>query len=339
MAFTLFGSSRIHLALDLRGDSVGVEFIRKEAAGNIVSLAKTTLGVQLGTATEIPNTTVLLSEAKELLTKYPQLHPQSVVVFLHSPHCSRTSETVTKKFTEQVIANATVTALVSSISKPDTKGMTLVHEYVSRYTVNGYRVHDPRQKQGTELGVTVVHTSVPTTLYTALLTPLQAVFQVPLIATSFVEMLIALLAADTSAASDFCIVDLTESHIELTSVRGLVPAPTVHIDTGATALLTTIQKTSEMSREDVERSIPLLASKTLEEQLAKRLSQGVRAAGATLSASITNGMQDTHPFPVPILILCPEQYAHLVDLVLIDVPFATRIHTGDMPHMAGVVGL
>jgi hypothetical protein len=85
MSFSLPWSSRIHCLLDIRAEGVYVEFVRKERSGTVLSLAKTTLAT--GTSlVGVQSAVQLVTACKELLAKYPQFHPQSVVAFLHSPH-------------------------------------------------------------------------------------------------------------------------------------------------------------------------------------------------------------------------------------------------------------
>jgi hypothetical protein len=335
MSFSLPWSSHIHCLLDIRAEGVHVEFVKKERSGAILSLAKTTLAS--GTSlTGVQSAVQLVTACKEMLSKYPQFHPQSVLAFLHAPYTSRESHMVTKKFTEQVVTAAAVASMVDEKPMQKDATRTQVHEYVSKYTLNGYKVYDPRGKKAKECAVTVVRTYVPTDVYTTVLAPLESVFGVPLRVASFTEMLTAIILQAPHPIQDVCVLDIGAESLEYTRVvRGECAA----VDTlplGIALCKKEVCETAEMLSEELATSLPLLAKKTLEEGITKRLTQGIVTASRKIATELE--LKAAH-VTVPLLLIVPESDRVFAELLAAQLPFATVLPAGDMPAMAGMVGL
>jgi hypothetical protein len=312
-----------------------VEFVRKERSGATLSLAKTTL--TLGTSlVGVQSAVQLVTACKEILTKYPQFHPQSVVAFLHTPHVSRETHTVTKKFTEQVVTASAVASMLTEIPSATLAGRTKVHEYVSTYRLNGYKVYDPRGKTAKECSMTIVRTYVPADMYVTVLAPLESVFGVPLKIASFTEMLVATILQAPHPIQDFIVLDMDRTTTERTRV---VRGECSTVDTlaaGMALCVDTVCSTAELTPESLKTSLPLLQKKALEEIVAKRLTQGVSAACSKFAAVLQLDRAHT---AVPLLLLVPEEYRVCAELLAAELPFATVLPPGDMPAMASMVGL
>jgi hypothetical protein len=337
MSVSLPWSSSIHALLDLRADGVSVEFVKKERGGECVSLAHTRLATS-SALTGIQSAVGVITAVKEMLTKYPQFHPQSVIVFLHTPYTTRTEHTIRKKCAEQTVSAAMISLMLKEIPAANERAGTLVHEYISRYTINGYRIFDPRNKKANEITLTSVRTFVPNEVYTLLIAPLQSVFGVPLTAASFTEMLSALLLRDGTTPPDFRIVDIGAATAEVSRIARASLQGSQTSNLGVEALYAHLVDSTEMTRADIATALPLMRAHSAEEAIAKRLAQGL-ASTAKMYIDTIEPMGTPSGPPVPTILILPTEEAALAACIAEQVPFTTVLPPGDMPKMASVVGL
>lgn len=337
MSLHLPWSSNIHALLDLRAEGATVEFVTTVRTGEVRSLARASLpGTEA--AGGILSAVRIVTAAKELRTQYPQFSPQSVIVFLHTPHTTRVSTTVSETFTQQVITQQRITKLLEGIPKPADEGQVLVHQYVASYRVNGYRVRNPLKKEATELVCTVAQTFVSKELYETVLAPLEAAFGVPLRAANFAEVLANVVLEDSGLPNDFRVCDVAYDATEVSYVQKSAYDRAVAVPVGVHMLLESVRATSEMSLEEIQTSLPLLKVGTLEETLAKRLAQGVSVAADLLSTKI-DATDTVSKRVLPMLVVFPPEQVALGELILKHLRFAVAVPHGDMPSMARVVGL
>jgi hypothetical protein len=148
-----------------------------------------------------------------------------------------------------------------------------------------------------------------------------------------------MLLKETDSPLDFALLDIGETESEFTRVSSGQTAASVIVPRGMSALYTTIRETTEMKQEEVVNALPLLASKTLEDQVARRLMQGIVSAARMVQEDIVKkALGDVQPV-VPVLGSVPAVDAACGQLLFNAMPFAAVLPPGDMPKMASMVGL
>jgi hypothetical protein len=334
-----FRSSHIHAVLDVREEGVSVEFVVKEKNGALRSVAKTYL---VGSSSRVAFAVLIVSACKEMLEQYPQFKPQSVLVLLHAPFTTRTSDVVTKQFTvEQTITAATVKSLVDEASPIHDSGV-LVHSYVPIYRLNGYRIYYPVGKRATEVSLHVVRTYITDDVYRTMLAPLQTVFGAPLRAANFVEGLTMMLTEDSSTPLAYAICDVAQTYTEVARVEDGEYATSVRAPVGIASLMQTVADTSGLSLEEVSRSLPLHALGTLEEKQSTRLAQGIAKAAEQLRVAVLAAQDSAAVVPVPYMFVFPTESNALLDACIQTYTgdfFASSLPSGDTAHIAHVLGL
>lgn len=332
----MFGfGTKTHIVLDIREGDTWVEWIEKNSSGDVHSIAHTRIptGVR---GPGLAGSVQLITELKAVLTKYPQLHPSSGIVFLHAPLCERVREVHTKKTQNQVVNQAVLTSILDEAS-PLSSSVVMTHAYIASYRVNGYLVHDPRGMTAREFSLEYVRTTVSHDVYAQLLQPLQGACGVPLLAADYADTLVRRITRDMHVA-DARILDIRPDCSESISITRGMYKRSVTIPYGMHALLQTIRDTAEMSDQDIQTSLPLLAAHTLEESVATRVRQGLVSAARKLVEALQNSDAKT-PYPVPTLVVTSADIHAWGDVLVAELPYASVVPTSDLVSLAAVVGV
>jgi hypothetical protein len=283
-----------------------------------------------------------------MLAKYPQLHPVECYLFLHTPFVKRTHEIVAKKAQNQVVTASLIASMIDGVKKEgaasdgkkekensggkDTD--VLVQEYVTEYHINGYRVHDPRGKKANEFTLTLVHVFMKGDVEKMLVSPLMAALGIPVRVLSYGNALTQLLARSMDGATVW-FVDMGEDAGEVTYIRDGVLEQSVAFPYGTARLRKEMQTTSEMTDADIDTSLPLLVSKTLEEAVATRLQQGVEAAAHLMYEDIRKLYPIVH-HPVPIMVSTSLGNRSLWDALVQKIPYSTTVPHSELDALFAV---